>query len=418
MHEERVIGLSEFEGAMPSRVAIVVAGAGARGAYEAGVLSVVVPHLKKTGVDIDLFVGTSAGAIISTLFAANAHLPALDQAECVLDTWRQIRTSDVFRSPALTTPVTAARWAGQLLGIPGVQLTSLVDTAPLRRTADRAVDWKQLRSNVDEGRVSLAVVATAVTNNRTTVFVDRRSQDPLPPLDHSRSIEYVDTSIAVDHVMASAAIPVLFPAVHVGHPAASRGWYDDGGVRLNTPLKPAVDLGADAVIVIATHPAIHSHGEELHTDISQPPDAEDAAVRVMDAALVDRMVEDVHTLGEINELVSTGGRRQHADGREDVVIPYLVFGPAERGTLGTVAARCFEQRTEGPLGALRAIGRPDMHLLGRLLGGRGRRRGDLLSYLLFDRGFMEASIELGKQDAAEALASTGTGPVPWRTHAL
>src|SRR5258707_214210 len=88
-----------FADVRPRRVAVVVAGAGARGGYEAGVLSVLLPHLEAAGAVPTLFVGTSAGAINATLYAAVAHLPAAEQGEAVLEVWRNIHTYDVFRSP-------------------------------------------------------------------------------------------------------------------------------------------------------------------------------------------------------------------------------------------------------------------------------------------------------------------------------
>ena len=168
--------------------------------------------------------------------------------------WRDITVGDVFRSPAIGLPRLTGHAAGQLLGIPGVQLTNLLDTSPLHHTARRAIDWKRLRLNIAEGRAVLAVVATSGADNRTVVFVDRGDTAPLPPPDDERSINYVAAEITAGHVLASAAIPVVFPPVHVSDPPRRAGWYLDGGIRLNAPLKPAIALGTDAIAVVATHP--------------------------------------------------------------------------------------------------------------------------------------------------------------------
>ncbi|MDT2006867.1 hypothetical protein FXW78_23980 [Rhodococcus opacus] len=193
------------------RIAVVVAGAGARGAYEAGVLSVVVPFLRATGLAPDLFIGTSAGAINATLFAAGAHLPADQQADAALAVWRGVTIDDVLRPLWRSGPGTVARWAGQLCRVPGVRLTSLVDTAPLARTAREVVEWGQLAANLDDGRASLAVVTTSTTTNRTVVFVDGSPAHRLPPPDSARPIDYLRVRITAEHVLASAAIPALFP---------------------------------------------------------------------------------------------------------------------------------------------------------------------------------------------------------------
>ncbi|QSE84931.1 patatin-like phospholipase family protein [Rhodococcus koreensis] len=396
-----------------SRIAVVVAGAGARGAYEAGVLSVVVPFLRSAGHEPDLFIGTSAGAINATLFAAGAHLPADEQADTALAVWRSVQIDDVFRPLLRTGPGTIARWAGQLCRIPGMRLTSLVDTAPLARTAHRLVDWTQLAANLDGGKASLAVVTTSAATNRTVIFVDGNRADPLPPSDTTRPIDYLGVRITAEHVRASAAIPALFPAVEVSTPDTARGWYADGGIRLNAPLKPALSLGCGRLIVVATHPAVYPVSPATGGE-QGPPDVDDMMVRVLDAALVDRMVEDLRTLGKINELVADG-RRTGASQRRYVDVPYRFFGPEERGTLGALAATSFDDRYRWPGGALRTIRNPDLPLLGRLLGGDGARRGDLLSYLLFDGAFIDAAIGLGQRDA-QLLLADGDG-TSWLTAA-
>lgn len=402
--------------ARPRRVAVVVAGAGARGGYEAGALSVLVPRLRGAGIDAPLFVGTSAGAINATLFAATAHLPAAEQAERVLDVWRGISVTDVFRSPLLTAAGTAARGAGQLLRFPGVRLKGLLDTAPLRRTAARVVDWGQLRACLDGGQAAVGLVATSGADNRTVVFVDRAGEEPLPPSDDDRPIDYVEARIGPEHVLASSAIPAAFPPVWV--PTEPRGgWYIDGGVRLNTPLKPALALGADAVAVVATHPPEGGAAPATGPASSEPPDVDDTLVRVMDAAMVDRMVEDLHTLAKVNALVGPAGGKA-ATVRPHSVVPYLAVGPSERGTRGLLAAEVFERSRRGVRGAARALRQSEMRLLGRLLLGDGPRRGDLLSYLYFDPDFIEASIEVGQRDAAALFEGAPPEKVPWRTGPL
>jgi NTE family protein len=398
------------EAGRPRRVAVVVAGAGARGGYEAGALSVLLPRLHSAGIETSVYVGTSAGAINATIFAALAHLPADEQAQQALAVWNKITVADVFASPVLGSPAVAARFAGQLLRVPGVQLTNLVSTAPLHRYAKTAVDWDQLHTNIGRQNLTLAVVATSGTDNRTVVFVER-SSGRVPPPDDSRPIDYVAATVGPDHVLASAAIPIVFPPVHVAEPSARSGWYLDGGIRLNAPLKPALALGADAVVVVATHPE-----KDCSTPVrgGPPPDIDDVIVRLLDAALVDRMVEDLHSLAMINTLVD------HADtttssGRPLRLIPFLAVGPAERGTLAALAEEVFEQHRRRSRGLVPALRAAELHLLGRILAGDGPRRGDLYSYLYFDPEFIEASIELGRSDAQALFAGVSSGQVPWRT---
>ncbi|NDV10782.1 hypothetical protein GXW84_41465 [Rhodococcus sp. IEGM 248] len=131
----------------------------------------------------------------------------------------------------------------QLCRIPGVRLTSLVDTGPLARTACRLVDWAQLAANLDGGKASLAVVTTSAANKPDGGLRRREPSSPLPPSDTARPIDYLDVRITAEHVLASAAIPALLPAVDVSTPDAARGWYADGGIRLNAPLRPVLSPG-------------------------------------------------------------------------------------------------------------------------------------------------------------------------------
>lgn len=403
------------------RVGVIIAGGGARGAYEAGVLSVVLPRLEGSGARARTFVGTSAGAINATVLAAHAHLPVEDQVAALLTVWRTISAKDVFRPLLRTSAGTALTWWGQLLGVPGARLTGLVDTSPLARTADQVLDWSQVRKNIDDAAVEcLALVTTSARTGRTVVFVDQRPGRPLPARDEDRGLDYVGTPVTKTHVLASAAIPVLFPAVRVSNPPDLDGWYIDGGLRLNTPIKPALALGCDAVVVIATHPASYaspSGDPDGDGDGDEQPDVDDALVMLLDAAMVDRMVEDVRTLRKVNELVAAGARRGGGQ-RPYTIVPHLFLGPEHRSGVGGLAAALYRERFTGVRGAARAVRSPDLPLLARLLAGDGPRRGDVLSYLLFDTEFAERAIDLGRKDASARLAGSVADQLPWTRTSL
>lgn len=399
------------------RTAVVVAGAGARGGYEAGVLAVLIPRLRREARGAPVFVGTSAGALNAALFAAFAHLPPGEQAERVLGIWRETSVADVFRSPLVTAPGVLGRGVGQLLRVPGARLTGLVDTTPLRRLAERAVDWDRLHRNIDEGLVSLAVVTTSGRDNRTVVFVDEAGGDPVPPPDDDRPIDYVATRITPQHVLASSAIPVVFPPVLVDPATPGGGWHLDGGIRLNAPLKPALALGAERVVAVATHPFVDPPAPVGAPTVppsgEAAPDVDDTVVRLIDAALVDRMVEDLRTLVKVNGLASARPAGE-VDAR---VIPYLAVAPDDRGTVGALAAETLARHRRVRGGIAARLRGAELRLLGRVLLGDGSRRGELLSYLYFDRAFVDASIDLGRRDAQRALG-VGAGRSLWRTAPL
>src|SRR5204862_2335438 len=145
-------------------------------------------------------------------------------------------------------------------------------------------------------------VATAARSGRTVVFVEG---DRAQLTHRSHAIDYVRTRIENQHIRASAAIPILFPPVRVETPREARGWYFDGGTRLNTPIKPALDLGAERLIVVATdsvaEPSVRYGRHE-----SEPPDFGDGALHVLQGMLVDPVVEDMRILGNINMFFAGG----------------------------------------------------------------------------------------------------------------
>jgi NTE family protein len=237
------------------RYAVVAAGAGARGAYEAGALSILIPWLCEHHARPATLTGTSAGAINATLFAAVADREPAEGAALALDAWRSLTLHKVFRSPLVSAPLeTFPRYVSQLLGRGHV--VSLLDTSPLRATAEEIMKpfAKELHDNIVGEKPVVEALAVAATSDteRTTVFVDARDDVAMPPSDPGRAIDYQRAEITRDHVLASSAIPALFPPVDVdGHS------YIDGGVRLNVPLKPAIALGATQLVVVATHPATY-----------------------------------------------------------------------------------------------------------------------------------------------------------------
>src|SRR3954452_14425741 len=154
--------------------ALVLAGGGARGAYEAGALSVLLPELESRGERPTIYVGTSVGAINASMLAATAHLPARESVEGIVDLWSGLSKDQVIRPIALRQgPLAALRYAGGLISIPGGRLPSMLDPEPLTGNLRKWVDWDRLGTNVDEGTVdTLAVVATSARTGRSVIFVD------------------------------------------------------------------------------------------------------------------------------------------------------------------------------------------------------------------------------------------------------
>jgi NTE family protein len=387
-------------------IAVVLAGGGARGAYEIGALSVVLPALAARGERPAIILGTSVGALNAAWLAANAHRDTDELVATALTIWPGIRFEDVLRP--LVTVGAGARIARYLAGaaLGHGRLDALLDPAPLTSTIERLIAFDDLAANAAEGRVTLAVAATGLRTGRTVVFVAGRGA--VPGEDLTRGITYVKPArLTGDHVRASAAIPTAFPAVYVDDGAAP-GWYVDGGTRMNTPIKPALALGAGRLVVIGlngTDPGPAPPAEDRDT----PPDAFEGAAQIAQGLLADPLAADIRTLAATNELLA-GAPGDAATGGKTPK-PYIFVAPARRDAIGELARTVYADHFER--GGFRAPGR-DLTLLGRLIGaGRSATHGELFSYLCFARELADALIARGRADAQQWLAGEHDDG-PWR----
>jgi NTE family protein len=402
-----------------TRVGLVLAGGAARGAYEVGALSALLPALERRGERPSIVVGASVGAINAASLSGTAHLPAEEAIRQAVSRWQDARPGRVIRPlTRWQAPLTALRYAGEVVGVPGVRLGGLLDPTPLARNLQRWIDWPRLHGNIADGHIGcLAVIATAASSGRSVAFVEGRSGREIH---RSHVIEYVPARLGLRHVRASAAIPMLFPPVRINEPPSERGWYFDGGTRLNTPIKPALDLGAERLVIVATDSVSPVMTEPGRHD-SSAPDFGDAALHVLQGALVDRLIEDVRMLGEINLFFADGRdapgavRYRRARGKPPYRrVPYILVAPQRPGAIGRLAAEVFRSR----YGGLRGLRSPDLTLLNRLLGADSPAHGELLSYVLFDRDFIDELIAMGREDARRWLRSPPGPDEPWQIEPL
>jgi NTE family protein len=382
-----------------STVAVVLAGGGARGAYEIGALSALLPRLQERGERPRVIVGTSVGAINAAYLAATAADPVEQALEQGYRLWSEIGFEDVLK-PLLSRSEFARALGslGEFLGVPGAHLWSLLEPSPLARTLKARIPLARIHANVAGGALrAAAVVATAAHSGGSVVFHDGggRVRD-----DRARAIQYVPARLRLDHVRASAAIPGVFPAVRVGTPRAAAGWYFDGGTRLNTPIKPALALGAERVVVIALN-SLRSAATRGR------PEALDGASQLAQAVLVDPLVHDVETLATINTILGARGGRESRHKR----VPYILVAPERPEEIGAIAARVYREHYAGLIDAASS---PNVALLGRAFNaGHSPARGELFSYLFFAPEFARALMRRGREDAQRWLRRRHDEG-PWR----
>jgi len=268
------------------RVALVLPGGGARGAYEAGALSVLLPLLEQRGEEPAIFCGTSVGAINAALLASLAHEPASVAVQALIDRWESLERGQVMRrvlGPASVRSL--AKGALGLLGLPAGGPTGLLDPSPLKASLEDWIDFGRIHKNVAAGYVqAVCTVATSLERGGAVAFTD--AGRPPPPERPGDDLVFETVRLGVDHVRASAAIPFVFPPVLVREPKRLAGYYIDGGTRLNSPLKPALALGASRVVVIGFAP--FGPAPARPNGVSRRPSLADVASNVLDGLLLTR----------------------------------------------------------------------------------------------------------------------------------
>ncbi len=388
------------------KIGFVLAGGGSRGAYEAGIIHYLRTDLaRRLGrhVPIDVVSGTSVGAINAAFLAATMAEPEIQAAQLVA-AWRALRIEELIS----LSPFDVLRAGRLLLGgeppapAPGsFRYGGLLETAGLERFVLRVIPWRGIEHSLRGRHLhALSVSATHVGTGHTVVFLS--SAEPVPR-EWSRDpfVRHRAARIGPRHVLASAAIPMLFPAVRIGDE-----YYTDGGLRQNTPMSPAIRLGADRLLVVSLR-HVAPEPRELQRERSEAfPKPLFLAGKALNALLLDHTEYDLARMQRIN-LILEAGHDAFGDKFEDIMNHALVrlrgaplrriqavhIRPSE--DIGVLAAEF------AAAGRMRVQGTMARRLIQRLAAGEAAHESDLLSYLLFDGGFASQLIELGRHDAAK-----------------
>ncbi len=371
---------------MNKRIGLVLTGGGARAGYQAGVLKGIAEIIGPKADDAWPFhtlVGTSAGAINSAFLASKSG-GSFAEATTALDRlWSALTAEKVVRSDVLTLTALGLRWLrdlslGGLLG--NSRSTHLLDASPLREFLNQQIDFAAIRANLQHSALhGLAISATNYLTGTTVIFFDGAAS--IKPWIRSSRVG-IRTRITLNHVLASAAIPVFFQPVKL-----NGAYYGDGCVRLTTPLSPAMHLGAERVLAIGIR---HQRPDNLTLKLTQNAEMPtislvDIAGVMLNAAFLDALDTDIERMQRINKTIAAlrQAGKEHPDKLREV--PLLVLSPSQ--DLGTLASEQFNRFS---------------NMLRYLLKGIGastEKGWDLLSYLAFDEAYTGRLLELGYQDA-------------------
>ena len=363
--------------ARTSRTALILTGGGARAAYQVGVLKAVreiLPEPRRNPFPI--LCGSSAGAINAASLAAwaedfGAGVDHLDRV------WSGFHAGDVYRADPIGVGLSGARWLSTLAFGWLVRRSprSLLDSTPLRRLLERSLDLARIdRAIAHHALHSVSITCSGYASGQSVSFFQGRAD--LEPWRRSQRFG-AHVKLTVDHLMASSAIPFLFPAVKL-----HREWFGDGSMRQLAPISPAIHLGADRILVIG---AGHMAAEKERPQGQGYPSLAQIAGHALSSIFLDSLAVDLERMIRINRTLSMiPPEVRHERGLTLRPIEVLVIAPSRR--LDDLAAQ-HAGALPWPVRALM-----------RGIGAMNRNGGALTSYLLFEQAYTRALIDLGHAD--------------------
>ena len=360
------------------KTALVLPGGGARGAFQVGVLKALAELLPRSAPNpFPVISGTSAGAVNSMVLASRARhfRSAVAELERV---WGHFHCNQVYKTDHWTMLKSSAHWlasvvlGGWLVGMP----KSLLDNSPLRSLLSSNLHFPRIRDAIDEGYLeAVAVTAAGYASARSTTFFEAvRDQEGW---ERTRRLGK-QTELNLDHLMASIAVPMVFPPVRIGNE-----YFGDGAMRQATPLSPVVHLGADRILVIGIR---DETGDKEPASPDEPPTFAQIAGYMLDTLFMDGLYSDLERITRINELLDSVPGTEIDVGESTMrPIDTMLIVPSQ-----DLRELAYKHRDELPF-AIRALLRG--------VGGRKQSENRLLSFLLFEQAYARELINLGYHDA-------------------
>tara|TARA_B100001750_G_scaffold71979_1_gene57476 strand:+ start:273 stop:1406 length:1134 start_codon:yes stop_codon:yes gene_type:complete len=357
------------------KIGLVLPGGGARGAYQVGVLKAI-SHIIPNSSPFKVISGTSAGAINACSLASSAG-SFKEAVEILIGVWCNFKTNKVYRTDTAIMLKRSLQWlltissGGLLVKNP----ESLLDNSPLKHLLEETIKIDGIKNNIDKGNLdAFAITAAGYSSKKSITFFQSNQDD----IDWERFLRVgVKTEIEIDHLMASIALPLIFPAVQINNE-----YFGDGAMRQATPLSPAIRLGAEKLLIITTD--LKSHNNHL-TDNQIYPSIGEVGGYMLDALFTGGLLSDLERLDRINQIIENSGSNPiQTSTKKMKYLEYCVISPSK--DINKIAK---EHYSDVPY---------SIKLLMKGLGLKNRNESELLSFLLFESSFTSSLIELGFED--------------------
>lgn len=356
------------------RTALLLSGGGARAAYQVGVLKAVAELIPEGCHNpFPIICGTSAGSINTVAMASNAsdfHL-GIKRIESV---WSNFELHQVFYADAKNLLKRISHWAWTNLG-PGTWHkgpSSILDNQPLRELLDEHIDFNKIQKSINNGELhAYCLTACSYTSGESTTFYDGVPEIKDWLRTHREGIR---EKMSIDHLMASSAIPVIFPSVKLGNEH-----FGDGSMRQTSPISPALHLGAEKLLVI---------GLRMEKELGLPepplyrPSLGQISGYVLDTLFLNSLQSDIERMERMNRTLLES---QSGNSEKLKVIEHLVISPSE--DIANIAMKHFLELPKSFRIALGFLG---------MAKANSRR---FISYLMFTKTFCQELIDLGYKDA-------------------
>ena len=375
---------------MEDTLGLVMTGGGARGAYQAGVLKRIgeIKRVQTHGNPFPIIGGSSAGAINGSGLAAGSNEFSV-ATKVVAELWSGIRPSDVFSCNLLSQTGNSLTWMmdltfGGILG--GGHARSLLDATPLSHFLTQHLDCERIQENIKRGHLfALAISATNYNTGNSYLFIQGKKGHPM--WNRSRRVTLA-TKITVEHICASAAIPLVFSPVRLQTPRGT-AFFGDGCVRLQQPLSPVIRLGATKLLAIGVRGESPKRPVEL-TGLKVPSLAQVLGV-LFDVMFLDHLATDIEHLERLNQLLRSGTISQSGIEGCERMRPLATLLITPSVSLSKVAQ---DHQRDMP------------YLIQYFINSLGRDSAscsDLMSYLLFTSPYTRSLIEIGYSDAGRRI---------------